>query len=274
MVGAGAAVLQGCASDSPAPVSSRGISSKTGDGSRPTRYRVVKGDTLYSIAWRFDLDYKQLAAWNGIRNPYRIFPNQQLRLDPPPARAKPAAPRSPQKPPAAKPAVAKAPPTAPANTASPPPAPAPAKSKPVAKPKPAAAPRKPRPPVEALDSPGWAWPTRGAVVQTFRKGDRTRQGIRIAGNFGQPIRAAATGRVVYSGSGLPGYGQLIIIKHNKNHLSAYGFNRKLLVEQGDTVAKGEQVAEMGRSTDGKSLLHFEIRHRDAALDPLTLLPRQ
>jgi lipoprotein NlpD len=118
----------------------------------------------------------------------------------------------------------------------------------------------------------WIWPTRGVVVQNFRKGDRTRQGIRIAGNVGQSVLAAESGRVVYTGSGLPGYGKLIIIKHNKNYLSAYGFNRKLLVKDGKKVNKGEQVAEMGRSADGKALLHFEIRRRDTPLNPLKLLP--
>jgi lipoprotein NlpD len=111
------------------------------------------------------------------------------------------------------------------------------------------------------------------VVQTFLPGDRTRQGIRIAGRYGQEVVAAESGKVVYSGSGLPGYGQLIIIKHNKNYLSAYGFNRKILVRDGDQVARGERVGEMGRSADGKPLLHFEIRRSDAALDPLPLLPR-
>jgi lipoprotein NlpD len=111
------------------------------------------------------------------------------------------------------------------------------------------------------------------VVQTFVAGDRTRQGVRIAGRLGQEVVAAEGGKVVYSGSGLPGYGQLIIIKHNKNYLSAYGFNRKILVRDGDQVARGDRVGEMGQAADGKPLLHFEIRRSDTALDPLRLLPR-
>ena len=119
----------------------------------------------------------------------------------------------------------------------------------------------------------WLWPSQGKVVQRFKQGDRTRQGIRIAGKSGQPIIAAESGKVVYTGSGLPGYGKLIIVKHNKNYLSAYGFNRKLLVKDGDQVVRGARIAEMGQSADGKPLLHFEIRRRDKPLDPMKLLPR-
>jgi lipoprotein NlpD len=133
--------------------------------------------------------------------------------------------------------------------------------------------RKPEPAAVSDGSLKWAWPTKGKVVQTFVAGDRTRQGIRIAGTAGQPILAAEAGKVVYTGSGLPGYGKLIIVKHNKNYLSAYGFNRKLLVKDGDQVARGARVAEMGQSTDGKTMLHFEIRRRDKPLDPLKRLPR-
>jgi len=110
------------------------------------------------------------------------------------------------------------------------------------------------------------------VVQTFASGDRTRQGIRISGNLGQDVVAAESGRVVYSGGELPGYGLLVIIKHDNTYLSAYGFNRKLLVHEGDMVSRGARVAEMGSSADGKPMLHFEIRHGDAVLDPMRLLP--
>lgn len=119
---------------------------------------------------------------------------------------------------------------------------------------------------------GWQWPLQGRVVQRFRRGDRIRRGIRIAGSPGDRVTAAAAGTVVYSGSGLVGYGNLIILEHNNNYLSAYGFNRKLLVREGDRVARGEQVAELGQGPSGQYLLHFEIRHKGSAVDPLALLP--
>jgi lipoprotein NlpD len=111
------------------------------------------------------------------------------------------------------------------------------------------------------------------VKQTFRKGDRTRQGIRIAGRLGQPVLAAEAGDVVYSGSGLKGYGNLIIVKHNDKYLSAYGFNRRLLVKEGERVNRGQRVAEVGQASSGAYLLHFEIRREGTAVDPLDYLPR-
>jgi lipoprotein NlpD len=124
----------------------------------------------------------------------------------------------------------------------------------------------------ALVAHGWRWPVSGKVVQGYRRGDRTRQGIRISGPAGESVRAAEGGSVVYSGSGLVGYGNLIILKHTNDYLSAYGFNRKLLVKEGDTVARGEQVAELGQAPDGDYLLYFEIRFKGTAVDPLSLLP--
>jgi lipoprotein NlpD len=265
----------GCASQGPAPVGSReepGLGA--GAAGRPDSYQVVRGDSLYSIAWRYDLNYHQIAACNGISAPYLIYPGQVLRLCPTAG----AAPR---------PALP-VPPTTAVATAETPKRPSPVTghgsvgTQAVA----AAGPATARPGMVAQsattdtvtgqgDKGGpiqWIWPTHGEVVQTFVGGDRTRQGIRIAGTLGQDVVAAAPGRVVYSGSGLPGYGKLIIIKHNKNYLSAYGFNRKLLVQEGSTVTGGERVAEMGSSADGKPMLHFEIRRGDAVLDPLQLLP--
>ena len=267
--------LTACAPHKPAPVETREAATakplakakKPDKATRADQYRVRKGDTLYGIAWRYGMDFERLAAWNGIRKPYRIYPGQTLRLTAP---AKPTGKSVSRKPKSlatkrklatgvAKASVPK--PRAPAQKK---PAPAKAKAEPVVASKPKGKPQALR----------WRWPTRGSVVQTFRKGDKTRQGIRIAGQSGQPIVAAEAGRVVYSGSGLPGYGKLIIIKHNKNYLSAYGFNRKILVSDGDSVNRGERVAEMGQSTSGKSLLHFEIRRSDRVLDPLRVLPKR
>jgi lipoprotein NlpD len=121
----------------------------------------------------------------------------------------------------------------------------------------------------------WAWPTNGRVVQTFSKSDQNRKGIRIQGNIGQPIKAAEAGRVVYAGSGLVGYGNLVIIKHDQEFLSAYGYNRKLLVKEGDKLAKGDIVAHMGSpNRGGQPMLHFEVRKQGRPINPLPLLPRR
>jgi lipoprotein NlpD len=120
----------------------------------------------------------------------------------------------------------------------------------------------------------WAWPTKGLVAQRFAKGNIHRKGIKITGRSGLPVKAAEAGKIVYAGSGLIGYGRLVIIKHNKNYLSAYGYNQKILVKEGDTVSKGTSIAQMGNDSDGKPMLHFEIRRNGAPVDPLKLLPRQ
>lgn len=121
---------------------------------------------------------------------------------------------------------------------------------------------------------GWRWPATGALIGKFITGDPTRQGLDIAGNSGDPVRAAGAGTVVYSGSGLVGYGELIIIKHSDEWLSAYGHNRKRLVSEGQAVSAGQQVAEMGRSGASRDMLHFEIRRNGKPVDPLQHLPRR
>ena len=120
----------------------------------------------------------------------------------------------------------------------------------------------------------WKWPTNGQVVQRFSAQDRTRQGIKIAGLSGQNIQAAESGKVLYSGSGLIGYGKLIIIEHKNNYLSAYGHNRKILVREGDNVTRGQSIGEMGTPADAGPRLHFEIRRKGTPINPLQLLPRQ
>jgi lipoprotein NlpD len=113
------------------------------------------------------------------------------------------------------------------------------------------------------------------VVQTFSTSDQNRKGVWIGGRVGQPIKAAEAGRVVYAGGGLVGYGNLVIIKHNQNYLSAYGYNSKLLVKEGDNLAKGDIVAQMGSPNSiGRPVLHFEIRKQGKPINPLPLLPRK
>jgi lipoprotein NlpD len=120
----------------------------------------------------------------------------------------------------------------------------------------------------------WAWPLDGVVLQAFRAGDRTRQGLRIACRPGEHVRAAAPGQVAYAGSGLKAYGNLIIVRHNNKYLSAYGFNRRLLVAEGNEVKRGQALAECGEGAEGVHLLHFEIRRDGVAVDPIPYLPRR
>ena len=120
----------------------------------------------------------------------------------------------------------------------------------------------------------WGWPANGRVVATYDARAPLAQGIRIAGRVGDSIRAAESGKVVYSGSGLIGYGRLIIVKHNDNYLSAYGHNREILVSEGDQVTKGQQIAKMGTAGDGGPLLHFEIRRNGKPVNPARYLPKR
>ncbi len=218
--------------------------------------RVVQaGDTLYSIAFERGLDYRTLAAWNGISPPYLIKPGQRLRLTAPrslPAPA-PAAPASPPRTPIPKPPA----PTQTAKSATTP--------KAVPSAMPAAG------PYFKLGKRDWIWPAEGKVIRKYsaRRGNK---GIDIAGQPGQTVRSAAPGRVVYAGSGLRGYGRLIIVKHNETFLSAYAHNRKILVSEGSMVTRGQQIAEMGRSGTDRVKLHFEIRRRGVPVDPLRFLP--
>ncbi len=228
---------------------------------------VRKGDTLYRIATTHGVSPLDLAMWNRIPPPYTIYPGRRLRLTAPDARR--ADPRwnepprrndpppvagTPTKPPATRPPTGTSPTT-------PPPVATPVKP-----------PTQPPPPANAAFA--WRWPADGAIVGRFAAGDPTRQGIDIAGKSGAPVRAAADGVVVYSGAGLVGYGELIIVKHDEQWLSAYGHNRARLVNEGQRVKAGDQIAEMGRSGASRDMLHFEIRYNGKPQDPLLALPRR
>jgi lipoprotein NlpD len=320
---------------------------------RGGEHRVQKGDTLYGIAFKYALDFRDIARWNNIAEPYTIYPSQRLRLsDPtrmptleasaprpaepvtiastptlnsasssastapsttaPSTRAAPvvsagvavesgngvtvgtlaqvpamvnAQPLSPSNSeglptgftdtgtadgasaPAAGSATAATTPTAlnnAVNTSSPAAVtnpiiseadiPAPPTAKPVA------------------GANGWGWPAQGKLIGTFAAADAARQGIDIAGNLGDPVHAAKAGEVVYSGRGIIGYGELIVIKHDDATLTAYGHNRKRLVKEGQRVTQGQTVAEMGKDTQGRTLLHFELRRNGKPVDPLGVLP--
>ncbi|KAA9132482.1 peptidoglycan DD-metalloendopeptidase family protein [Marinihelvus fidelis] len=270
-------VLTACGSNPPAPVVDRSYEPRAElpvDG----LYSVHRGDTLHGIAFKYGLDWREIARWNAISAPYTIFPDQVLRLNEPPARqassttvqtravSQPRATTRSAEPPASSspaPAVATAPqPSKPA-------------SKPAPKPPPPASTTtsKPPPATSSRQTPTeWAWPANGPLYRTFKAGDPTRKGIDIVGKSGDPVRATAAGDVVYSGNGLIGYGELVIVKHSDMMLSAYAHNRRRIVQEGDRVSQGQVLAEMGSNDQGKTVLHFEIRRAGQPVDPLQYLP--
>lgn len=210
----------------------------------PGTHTVRKGDTLYSIALRHDADWREVARWNDIDAPYTLAVGQRLVVD-----EKRAVASTVGTPPAGKPRL-----TTPGTVGAPRPAP------------------KPAPPPTSKYA--WAWPAAGKVVAQFRPGQATAKGIDIAGQRGDEVRAAFDGKVVYVGSGLVGYGKVIIVKHDDRYLSAYAHNERFLVEEGASVKRGQAIAAMGLGPGQRALLHFEIRLDGRAIDPLPLLPKR
>ena len=228
------------------------------------RTHVVRpGETLFGIAWSYGLDHRELARWNGLDNPDLIYVGQRIRLSP----AGASAPRT---------AVAASGSggtrTAQASAASAPSSSSASSSRATvpavaAASRPAAATTAPTGPM-----PAWRWPTEGRIVSRFGGNSGIATGIGIAGREGQAIEAVADGQVVYAGSGLISYGQLVIIRHNDTFLSAYGYNARLLVSQGQRVSRGQKIAEMGLGPERQPRLHFEIRRGGQPIDPLLYLP--
>jgi lipoprotein NlpD len=264
-------------------------------------YRVNKGDTLYSIAFRNGVDFRDLANWNNIATPYTIWPGQELKLAPASGKAPAAAPvhitgavvtTAPK--PATSTPVHPAPPSqsqpafepvtsssaAAVATASTTPAASTTPVVPVAGAPAATASNTPPPEPVAPAAPGatrsnggvtWRWPADGSLIKRYQSGDAI-PGIEIAGKTGDPVRAAADGVVVYSGNGLVGYGELVIVKHNDSFLSAYGHNSKRLVKEGQRVSAGQQIAEMGATGASRDELQFQIRKDGNPVDPMGYLP--
>lgn len=202
-------------------------------------YEVRQGDTLYSIAWRYGLDYRELAARNGIDASFTIYPGQQLQLAPGVAVAADGAATD-------TPAVVDATNTTPVNVSS--------------------------LPARSMSRSDWRWPANGALLAKFGDANAVGKGIAIGGIQGDPVAAAADGKVVYAGSGLIGYGKIIIVKHSEEYLSAYGHNENIYVREGEQVRQGDRIASMGRGPGNRPMLHFEIRINGNAVDPLTYLP--
>ncbi len=234
----------------------------------PKAYYTVKpGDNLYSIGLIYDRDYRQLAQQNKIRNPHRIYPGQRIAIPPQTAYAaqldSAAIEASPASTPqtqtanhtSATPAVA----SRPIPTSATPPAASDAASE-----------KPPRPKLRR-PSTAWVWPADGPITHGYGKGNK---GINIGGSTGQPIRATAEGQVVYSGSGLSGYGKLIILRHSKDYLSAYAHNHAVHVNEGDSVAAGQHISDMGHTGTDRVMLHFELRKRGQPLNPEDYLPKR
>lgn len=235
-------------------------SSPMGSAFRPDVYTVRAGDTLYAIAWRYDRDVNELAAWNDLDSPDALHPGQRIRLSPP----------SGQDGDEVRGRVLG---SGDAST----PAEAPAQESPVqsGKAESTGATADTSAPVGRGEPGRWEWPVDGEVVGTFADGVVYGRGIDIAGNEGDAVHATAAGEVVYSGKGLQAYGALIIIRHSREYLSAYAHNRRLLVSEGDAVEAGDAIAEMGRAAgEDQPLLHFEIRRDGEPVDPLDHLPKR
>jgi len=207
-----------------------------------THHRVKAGETLYSIAFEYGRDHRDVARWNKIRRPYTIYPKQKLRIIPVAADNKGKKPFRNSK----------------STTRG-------TKRAPVT--------------VNKTQYPSnsklkWQWPTRGKVVSTFSFRDPGRRGIDIVGRKGQPVKAAAAGRVVYRGNGLRGYGNLIILKHNDTYFSAYAHTEDVVVKENEKVKLGQKLADMGNTNSEKTKLHFEIRRNGKPVNPMGYLPKR
>ncbi|MGH1471162.1 MAG: peptidoglycan DD-metalloendopeptidase family protein [Cellvibrionaceae bacterium] len=209
-----------------------------------TSHTVSSNETLYSIAWRYGLDVKDLAYTNSLRAPYIVKPGQRLNLD---TRARPA--QKMKKAPKKRAVVQRS------------------------KNKPLVPPSKVRPSPQKSELQ-WRWPARGVLVTKFGERQALSKGIDIAAKKGEPVFAAESGSVVYAGDGLRGYGNLLIVKHEQNFLSAYAHNHKMFVGEGDSVKAGQKIAEIGSSGTDRNKLHFEIRQDGNPVDPLQHLPRR
>jgi len=304
-----AATLAGCAGPYQAPVVDRAVArpsaatAATSGQQAPPTYTVKRGDTLYSIALDNGLDYQELADWNNIGDPAAIKPGTVLSMRPPApvtaalpqpgtqaaaplgaVQVQPATvpgavevrplggvPRAGAEPPRSASEVLKTTPKATklpyseesvAMLSRPP--------TPKAEARPGLLPSPPAAPADGPDSVAWMWPAAGRVLAGFS--EATNKGVDIVGKIGDPVLASASGRVVYSGTGLRGYGKLVIIKHNKTYLSAYAHNSNLLVKEGQNVVRGQKIAEIGDTDSSQAKLHFEIRRLGKPVDPLKFLP--
>jgi lipoprotein NlpD len=242
----------------PAPAEPVRLPPGAENAGKPGYYTVKRGDTLYNIGLENGQGYRDIARWNGLDNPNLIEVGQVLRVVPPASEAQAATTR----PVAVGGRVDVRPlPTGPVVSSGAAALPA------------VAAPTTPATPsavAEGEDGVSWSWPSGGPVVAAFE--ENKTKGLAISGKAGDPVLAAADGRVVYAGSGLRGYGNLVIVKHNALFLSAYAHNQTLLVKEDQVVRRGQKIAEMGSTDAERVQLHFEIRRQGKPIDPARLLP--
>ena len=207
-----------------------------------TSHTVAKGETLYSIAWRYNIDINDLARANSLKEPFTLYPGQDLNLD---VSQTGSAKQLETKEPILVKSRSRSQPSAVKNDAN-------------------------KSPKNAQLR--WQWPAHGTVLAKFSGPAALNKGVDISGKKGDPVHAAESGTVVYAGSGIRGYGKLLIVKHDQNYLSAYAHNDKLLAAEGDSVKAGQKVAEIGSTGTDRDKLHFEIRREGKPVDPLRYLP--
>ena len=283
LIGFFLAALVACATPTRAPIEDR-----VAQPARPD-YRVKQGDTLYSIAFSYGLDYRKVAAANDITVPYTIYPGQYIQLAEaavvPLAEPVPVVVTNEEKPPArgvSEPgAVSPVPavnvpaaviPKAPVALVKKPAAASPPVTPSVAKPSTAPPQKVSQGRVTLGEVKSWRWPASGPVTRGYS--GSVHKGIDIGGSRGDPVVAVAPGKVVYAGTGIVGFGELLIVKHNEQYLSAYGHNDRLLAAEGDMVSAGQTIAEKGSSGTDSVKLHFEIRREGKPIDPQRVLPRR
>lgn len=227
------------------------VEEKFSKGQPATGFHLVeKGDTLFSIAWRYGIDFRELASANSISSPYTIYPGQKIDIKNISKKSVAAAPVTVEKP--SKPAPKVQTP-----------------AKPVAKTSHIA-------PVKVQESAetDWNWPANGRLTGYFSTKKPVNKGIDITGSLGESVLAAAAGTVVYAGEGLRGYGNLVIVKHDETYLSAYAHASRILVREQEVVKAGQKIAEIGSTGTDKVKLHFEIRRNGKPVDPLRYLPKR
>lgn len=265
-----AVLIAGCAAPHSVPVQDRSrtkVVRQAPSVSSSSVYVVRKGDTLYSIAFRHGLSYRTVARLNNISGDYQIYPGQRLVLKPSAqkivrdssAHSKSTSANSSTVSKSAKKPVKK--PTSPPKTV----------EKRTNSTTPAKTSKKA---VTTAARIRWQWPSKGRLIASFKTKGQVNKGVNLAGRKGDPVFAAASGTVVYAGNGLLGYGNLIIIDHNQNFLSAYAHNSRVLVKESDKVRVGDKIAEMGRSGAERVMLHFEIRRDGVPVNPLRYLPKK
>lgn len=263
------ATVSGCGTNSsPAPVDSWQSQKRSGLALQADTYQVKRGDTLFSIAFRNGMDYRSLARLNHIAEPYMIYVGQVLVVS---NNNNDAAVVRKSGPTSLRPNKNHSNSNSSALASKSAKVVAPQNQKRYGQNQRVVEPEKTENITINGDVRQWQWPVKGPILAKFSSQEHGNKGLDIGGALGTPVKAAAAGQVVYAGNALRGYGNLIIIKHNDDFLSAYAHNHRLLVKERESVAAGQTIAEMGNSDADRIQLHFEIRYRGKSVDPLRYL---